>query len=197
MNLFKKPFRATGKAYDITNVNYNLLGLHKKEYFDSNGDLNKLELYVNYNQATDVYTNLAIKEDRVYTRDSNTGLLTTRSTDITWYDMDGGVNATKSNQTKYFSAKKGFVANKRARQNLVDNASMYLYSQLMQNNGGDKTLTDTQIDAFEDMTDSAQSKYIKSNANPLLDIVTNTTESYITEAIRTVLLSILDVSYAA
>ncbi len=157
--------------------------------------MNKLELYTNYDSINDVYTGLAILEDRVYSRDANTGLLKTRVTNITWYDVDGNVNATKTNQTKYFSAKKGFVANKRARQNLIDNASMYLYQELMIANLGDKDATDLQIDAFEGLTDSAQSKYVKSNTIPLLDRLTNTTEPYITPSIRTVLLSILDISY--
>jgi hypothetical protein len=198
-----KTFKAKNTNFDITGENYNLFGLHKKEYFDSLGDLTKIELYTDYDAENDIYTGLAIKEDRAYTRDSSTGLLNTRITNITWYDIDGGINYTKSNITKYFSAKKGFVANKRARQNLIDNASMYLYSELMIANLGDKTATDLQVDDFESLTDSAQSKYVKSNMTPLMDIITNSTDNtkpeyraYITEAIKTVLLSILNVSYA-
>lgn len=203
-NLFRKPFKATSKAYDITSVNYNLLGLHKKEYFDSNGDLNRLEMYTHYDQETDIYTGLAILEERVYSRDASTGLLKTRATSLTWYDVDGNINATKTNQTKYFSAKKGFVANKRARQNLVDNASMYLYKELMIANLGDKNVTDLQIDDFEGLTDSAQSKYVKSNTTPLITILENSTDNtkdeyrdYITPSVKAVLLSILNVSYAS
>ena len=202
-NLFRKPFKATSKAYDITSVNYNLLGLHKKEYFDSNGDLNKLEMYTNYDQQADIYTGLAILEERTYLRDASTGLLKTRTTNITWYDIDGNVNTTKSNVTKFFSAKKGFVANKRARQNIIDKASMYLYQELMITNLGDKNVTDLQIDNFETLTSIEQGSYIKSNTTPLISLITNSTDNakdeyrdYITPSVQAVLLSILNVSYA-
>lgn len=201
--IFNKNFRAKATNTDITNENYNLFGLHKKEYFDSKGDLITLELYKDYDEETQTHTNLAIKENRTYTRDVNTGLLIKRVTQIIWYNVDGEECKTKTNINKYFSPKKGFVANKRARQNLIDNASMYLYSQLMTNNAGDKTQTDIEVDDFESLTDAAQSKYIKSNTLPLLDIVTNSIDNtkdeyrvYITEAMQTVLLSILNINYA-
>lgn len=203
INIFEKPFQATARSEDITQINFNLLGLHKKEFFDTNGDLHKAELYTAYDPETDVYTGLAITEDKVYLRDANTGLLKTRTTAITWYDISGAINVTKTNITKYYSAKKGFVANKRARQNIIDKASMYLYQELMIANAGDKDATDLQIDDFETLTSIAQSSYIKSNTTPLIDIITNSTDNttsdyrdYISVAMKTVLLSILDISYA-
>lgn len=183
-------------------LDFRLFGYHKKEYFDSYGDLHKIEYYKNYDIVNDVYTNLVIKEDRVYSRSSTSGLLETRATTITWYNIEGDVNTTKENITKYYSAKKGFVANKRARRNLIDNASMFLYASLMQNNSGDAAQSEIEVEDFEDLTNLAQSKYINSNTNPLITIITESADvntdnyrSYITVAMRDSLLSILNISY--
>ena len=200
--IYPKYFKAKSSNKDITSVDYNLFGLHKKEYFDTKGDLNKIELYTDYDDINDVYSGLAIKEDRIYLRDATSGILKTRTTTINWYDVDGGVNETKENITKYYSAKKGFVANKRARRNLIDNASMFLYASLMQNNLGDAAQSEIEVEDFEDLTNLAQSKYINSNTNPLITIITESVDvnsdnyrSYITTAMKDTLLSILDVSY--
>ena len=197
--IFNKPFRATGKIDDISMVPISIHELHKKEYFDANGDLYLIEYYTDYEQATDTFTNLAINEERTYSRDTNTGLLVTRTTDITWYDIDGAEAATKIGLLKYYSAKKGFVSNKRARQNIIDQASMYLFSQLLAN---DAVNADANVDDFESLTNSAQSKYINSNIEPLLEIITNSTDNtkpeyrtYITAAMQSVLLSILTINY--
>jgi len=197
--VFSKAFRATGKIDDISMISISIHGLHKKEYFNTNGDLYLIEYYSNYNAETGTFTNLAIKEERTYTRDASTGLLITRVTTITWYDVDGEVIETKSGLLKYYSAKKGFVSNKKARQNIIDQASMYLYSQLIAN---DAPTADSNVDDFEGLTNSAQSKYINSNIEPLLLIITNSTDdtkpeyrAYMTAAMQAVLLGILTINY--
>lgn len=202
IKIFEKKFKARDSITDITNEDYNIYGLHKKEYFDTNGDLVKLEYYTEYDLSTKVFGGLAIKEDRVYLRSASTGLLDTRTTTITWFDVDGGEAEIKTNIVKYYSAKKGFTANKRARMNIIDKASMYLYQELMIANGGDTATTAIQVDDFGTLTDAAQSKYIKSNTQDLMDIIINSTDntkpeyrSYITEAMKAALLSILDINY--
>lgn len=197
--LFPKPFRATGESNDISMIPISIHGLHKKEYFNTDGDLYLVEFYSDYNTETDTFFNLAIKEDRSYERSESTGLLSTRTTTITWYDIDGGVLEKKTGILKYYSSKKGFSANKRARQNIIDQASMYLYSQLLAN---DSVSADANVDDFEGLTNSAQSKYINSNTKDLIDIITESTDNtnpnyrvYITVAMQSVLLNILNINY--
>jgi len=197
--IFGDTFRATGNSNDPSVINFNILGLHKKEYFDTKGDLIKIELYKSYDEETSIFTNLAITDERTYTRSPQTGLIIKRDTVITWYYEGGEVGHTTSTIEKYYSAKKGFVANKRARRNVIDQASMYLYSQLLAN---DAVNADSNVDDFESLTNSAQSKYINSNIQPLLDIITNSTDNtkdeyrdYITAAMQTVLLGILTINY--
>lgn len=193
------PYRATGATEDPRNINYNILGLHKVEHFDGNGDKHRVEYFLNYDEVNEQFIDLAILEERVYTRDANTGLLSLRLMTITWYDTEGVIGIQKIDIPKRYSAKKGFTANKRARQNLIDNASMYLYSQLLVN---DPLTADANVDDYEGLTNAAQSKYINSNTTPLLEVITNSTDNtkpeyraYITEAMRDTLLGILNVSY--
>lgn len=197
--MFSENFRATKKQINPELVDFNILGLHKKEYFDSLGDLIKIELYQTYDEPSETHIDLAVVEDRVYTRSATTGLITKREITITWYYENGEVGSVVTSRVKYYSSKKGFVANKRARGNIIDQASMYLFAQLMAN---DPLTADANVDDFEDLTDSAASKYIKSNTQPLMNIITNSTDNtkpeyrtYITEAMRDVLLTILTVNY--
>jgi len=197
--MFSENFRATKKQINPELVDFNILGLHKKEYFDSFGDLIKIELYQTYDEPSETHIDLAVVEDRIYTRSATTGLITKREITITWYYENGEVGSVVESRCKYYSAKKGFRANKRARKNIIDQASMYLFQQLMSN---DPTTADVNVDDFESLTDSAASKYIKSNMQPLLTIITNSTDNtkpeyrtYITEAMRDVLLTILTISY--
>jgi hypothetical protein len=202
MKRFKRPFKATNKGYDITDTDYNMLGLHKKEVFDNNGDLILIELYTNYNSTNKVFTGLAIQESRIYARNNVSGLPETRISNISWYDVDGNVLYSKNNRIKYYSAKKGFQANKKARTNIVESASMYLFQELLTDNAGDVAATDLQIDDFEAFTTVERSQYINSNIQPLLDKVTNSADinhadhkTYMTEARRDVILGLLNINF--
>ena len=190
-------------SFDYTsnlNIDYRCLGLHKEEVFDINGDIVELNLYREYNDATEIYSEIAVKETRVYIRDAVTGILKKRVTDIKWYDEEGGVILTKTQITKYYTSKKGFRANKKARKNLLEKASVYLYGALM---AVDSNTAEVNKDDFEELTEIAQAKYIKSTTQPLIDTITNSTDNtkpeyrdYITTGIRDTLLTILNVSYS-
>ena len=120
MKMFKKAFMATGGGTDITFINFNHLGLYKKQFFDTKGDLVKNEFYKSYDSVNDIYTDLAIKEERTYSRDNVTGLPQTRVTNVIWYAEDGSIMQERMGITKYYTAEKGFRANKTARKNLLD-----------------------------------------------------------------------------
>lgn len=199
-------FEGKGKmdgGFDYTrnlNIDYRVLGLHKEEVFDDKGDIVELNLYRNYNDSTDIYSEIAVKETRVYTRDAVTGILKKRVTDIKWYDTEGEVILEKQQITKYYTSKKGFRANKKARKNLLEKASVYLYGALI---AADSNTAEVNKDDFEELTEIAQSKYIKSTTQPLIDTITNSTDNtkpeyrdYITTGIRDTLLTILNVSYS-
>lgn len=203
-DIFKGKMRMdqTMDFSEIVDADYRILGLHQQEIQDTNGDIIILKFYRNYDSENDIFSGIAVNEDRVYTRDTSTGLLKKRETSHTWYDIEGNIIATKTQVQKFYSSKKGFQSNKRARQNLIDKASMYLFSALATNNAGDMVLTEIEIDDFESLTDSASSKYLKSNTDPLINIITNSTDNtkpefrgYITAGIQQTLLTILNISY--
>ena len=197
--VFPKPFQMTGDSEDCRHLNFGLYGLHKRETIDSKGDTIRVEYFKDYDPGTTTFSNIAVDENRTYSRDVNTGLAISKVTDIDWYDDEGNIQAQKQSITKYYTLEKGFRINKRARKALIDQASMYLFGVLIGNN---PLTAEANVDDFQDLTDSAVSKYIKSNMQPLLDIITNSTEAaepefraYMTADIRDGLLTILNVSY--
>jgi len=168
-----------------TNINYNILGYHKEETFDSKGDLIILKYYHSYDEQTDTFSNLSVEEIRTYTRDITTGLLTKRETIINWYDDNEVLTETKTNITKYYTAQKGYANNKRARQNLIDKASMYLLSQVGK----------TDATSFLRIAKNEISGYVAGDIQPLLDVISNSTEIYMTATIKATLDVILNISY--
>lgn len=80
-------------------VDYDILGLFKKQTFVK-GDLILVEYFLNYNEVTNVYSGLAIKEERTYYRVDTR--LRKREMTISWYMSDGTVAFSKFN-TKFYS----------------------------------------------------------------------------------------------
>lgn len=182
----KLVFLATDEASDPTTIDYRILGLHKNEIFDAKGDLVLIEYYIDYDDVTDTFSNLAVRETRVYTRDVTTGILVKRETNIDWYDTAGAIGASKSQINKYYTAVKGFESNKQARQNLLNNASMYLLSQVGITDAKAfwKTLGPDDVKDYKNIGDLA-----------IVTSINNSTEPYMTAAIKATLDTILNVTY--
>lgn len=169
----------------LQNIDYRLNGYHKKQTFDAKGDLVTLQYYLNYNSGTGEYSDLMVQENRVYERNVTTTILEKRTITIQWFGS-GEEIATKVIE-KYYSATEGYDANKRARGNLINTASMYLLSQV--------GLTDGK--AFLVTVSADISTYIDGNTQPLLDTISASTEPYMTQAIKDQLNTILNVSYSS
>lgn len=180
------PFLATGTTESPERVNYNLLGLHKNEIFDEKGDLVVVQYFVDYDAETGIHSTMAVEERRTYTRDSNTGVLKQRSTDIDWYNTEGSVGASKTQVNKYYTAVKGFESNKKARQNLLNNASMYLLSQvgLTDAKAFWKTLGQDDVKDYKNIGDLS-----------IIDSINNSVESYMNATIKATLVTILNITY--
>ena len=167
----------------ITNkdADYNLLGYQKDSIFDIKGDLVEVNYYQNFDGI--VYSDLKIKEQRTYTRDLSTGILLKRDSVITWYldGIEAGIKTTE----KYYTTTKGFVSNKRARQNLIDKASMYLFSQIGK--------TDSRL--FWGITKGFVDDYVATGDLALVQAINDSTELYMTVVIKAALDVILNVTY--
>ena len=165
----------------ITDRDYRLNGYHKKETFDSKGDFSTIEYFKNFDGTN--YSGLEVRETRAYTRDVTTGLLTQRTILIEWIS-NGEVIASKT-LTKYYTATKGHTANKKARQNLINDASMYLFAQV------------GKVDAtnFWKIERSSVNDYVNTSDLTIITEIDNSTESYMTQTIKDTLTSILNIVY--
>lgn len=103
---------------------------------------------------------------------------------IHWY-RNNLVVATKAMPPKHYSAKQGYQANKRARANLIDTASMYLLSAVGKENATAYLVT----------LGNNMSFYKDGNITPLIDQIASATEPYMTETVKTQLNNILNVTY--
>jgi hypothetical protein len=168
----------------LTQIDYRIQGFHKDLVFDEKGDLVEVFYYRDYDPQTKQYSNLKVKESRTYTRAVST-LLEKREMLIEWYANDA-VIASK-NTTKYYSEEQGYKANRVARQNLIDKASMYLLSTVGLNNAKE----------FLDGVTTAISTYVDGNIQPLLDLISDSSEPYMTPTVKGTLDTILNISYSS
>lgn len=169
----------------IQNIDYRLNGYHKKETFDTKGDLVILQYYADYDEQSEVYSNLKVQENRTYERDGVTTLLNKRTISIKWYSNAKEV-ASKT-IIKYYSKTEGYQANKRSRTNLIDTASMYLVSQVGLDNAK-SYLANVSADI---------STYIDGNITILIATIQSSSEPYLTEEIKGTLVTILNVPYSS
>ena len=166
----------------ITEENYTIKGYHKKKTYDAKGDLIVLEFYGSYDGIT--YSDLKIKETNVFTRDLTTGLVTKRIKTIEFYK--GGIIIVDTKVTeKFYTASEGYDANKTSRGILINNASMYLLSQV--------GLADGKL--FLDLVVTQVAGYIDGSTQPLLDAVSTSGETYMTPTIKGTLDVILNIVY--
>jgi hypothetical protein len=167
------------------NEDYRTKGFHKKETFDNKGFLTKIEFYKEYDFTTDTYTNLMVDETREFVRDLNTGIPFKRVSTILLYDGNGHLMTTKIHE-KYYTLIQGMSANELARKNVVNKAILYLLFTI-----GDEP---TQTLSAEFMP-SLQAYYL-SNIAPLINTITNSVNPYLTSEIKTILLDMLNFTYA-
>jgi len=166
----------------IQDENYNIKGYHKKKTFDEKGDLVILEYFEEYDGIT--YSILKVKEMNAFTRAVATGLVEKRVKTIEFYK--GGIYMFDTKVLeKYYNATEGYEANKDSRQILINNASMYLLSQV--------GLVDGKL--FLDSVVSQVSGYVDGSSQPLLDAVANSVETYMTPTIKATLDVILNITY--
>jgi len=195
--IFAKNFALTEINLDPSTVDLDKQGLHLKITYDNKMYEIKKEWYKEYNDVDDIFSDLIVKEERIYTWSGP--LPKKKETIYTYYNDEGGIEFIRDTVVKYYTPQKGFKKNKRTREGLLEKASMYLYATLMD---ADINIATANIDDYDDLTELSQAKYVKSNMQPLLTIITNSTDntkseyrSYMTEAMRDTMLSILNITY--
>lgn len=181
---------------------FNIMGFHKKEVFNSLGDLIEIHYYRQFTEANDPrvtgnptdnpFTNLAVKEIRTYFRDT-AGILYKTRIIIEWFDING-IKYQKKDYFKYFDYKKGYLTNKQSLSALIDKASMYLMQQLSINNNSSSIGTAKAKQFLQEVRLEILG-YEKGDRQPLLNAIQITTNSDITTELKTALGGILNVNF--
>ena len=116
---------------DLAKIDYDLRGYHKKRTFNI-GELRVIEYYRNFDIFTDTYSDLIIREERKYLRDTNTGLAYAREMNIHWYLNTDEVGYSILNRMKYYSMAESMQEVRDRRTNLFTDAEKYILFELSQ-----------------------------------------------------------------
>lgn len=178
---FKSPifYKINNTLDDPQNIDYDIMGFHKKRIINK-GELNTIEYYKNYTFSSDTYSDLVVRESRVYTKDS-LGIVMYRDLSIDWFLNDDTVGVTKSYR-KYYSPDAALQEGIDRRSNIINSAKAVLLREL-KNLVGEPT---NQQYAFDFLLGiSAQINYFKEGyTQPLKDAVNNSTKGYMTTSIK-------------
>ena len=112
-------------------INYNLLGLHKKRYFNK-GELYKVEYFKNYNFVTDTFSDLVLHEERAYHRFNE--MVHRRELNICWH-LNTGISGATKQTTKYYTQEESFAAGERRRRNCITNLKIGAVGLIMDLSG--------------------------------------------------------------
>ena len=140
-----KILSITGEISNPLNIDYNILGLYKKITIVK-GELQCIEYYKNFDGTT--YSDLIVKEDRVYTR-TPLGLAISRLQTSTWYMEDDSIGLVKET-TKYYSMQASIEEAISRRKNITAEAKIYCLTHFGEANAIGLLLSlKTEIELFE------------------------------------------------
>jgi hypothetical protein len=168
-------YKLTDSVVNPSDINYDIFGLIKKRTVIS-GELISVEYYSSYDEKTDIYSNLVVKESKTYNRDS-INIILSRTTKIDWYLTDGTVGCSKE-LIKYYAPDEAIAEGVERRRTMISFAKNTLLSELR------KIYSDTtsQQYAYDLLISlSTEIKYFEDGyTQPLIDGVNNSTKSYLT-----------------
>ncbi len=175
-------FMASGNTEPVFDTPFrkpNTYGLFEKGVIDSKGDVTLLEMYKDYDEETEEFSNLAVKETRTYYRNS-VGIVTKRLIVIKWYRENGCIASRDKEFTKFFNAVEGLIQNQKSRTNLTNQAGLWVTGDLIAEYGAEAGETKAQ-EFLESITEQAVIYKNAIDIAPLVAAVNNTTYDYMTE----------------
>jgi hypothetical protein len=117
-----KTFKLTGNSDVPINEDFRLFGLFCKEIF-STGWLVRKEYYKSYNASTNVYSDLVLTDEYMYTTNS-AGFVSYRDEIIKWYLVDDTIGEVKSIR-KYYNLQAAIAESITRRKNILDEVKTY------------------------------------------------------------------------
>lgn len=173
-----EKFRLNNSYESPENINYDILMLHKKRSIVK-GELLSVEYYKNYNGVT--YTELCVKENRIYTRNT-IGLIVSRTLKIDWYNTDGSIGCSvTSPQPKYYDFQAQIQEGVNRRGNIISEAKIYAIEILGLPYSFD----------FLSSLKTPLDLYIQGYTQPLKDGVANSVKPYLNQTIKDTIINIL------
>lgn len=152
-------------------LDYNIMGLHKKRYF-SKGELYKIEYYGYYDFATDHYAYLVLHEDRTYHRINE--MVYRRELDICWHTNLNVSGSTKHTE-KYYTQAESFAVGERRRRNCITNLKIGAVGLIMAVSGVSQLDAEQIGWAFLDEFQSEITVYVEGAQQFLLNAIATTT----------------------
>jgi len=176
MTVISSKFKIHSKYDSPELFDYDIMGFHKKRTIIK-GELSIIEYYKYYNGID--YSDLIVRETRIYTRNS-LGLVLYRTLVSDWYLENGNIGYTKTN-IKYYSPQESINEGIIRRENVIDEAKIYVLNTVGQSNAFDLLNTvKSYIELYKD-----------GYKQPLLDSISSIDKSYLTQTIKNNIVSIL------
>jgi hypothetical protein len=171
-------YKITGDTSDPKNLNYDILGFHKKRTIVK-GELVKAEYFRNFDGV--IYSDLILEENRTFNRDA-IGIVQTRDISIKWYLEDDTVGCTKT-WTKYYNADEAIQEGIDRRSNMISVAKTTLLRELALVHG----VPTNQQYGFDLLTSvgTEMKWFTEGHTQPLRDAINNSTKPYMTPVIKT------------
>jgi len=151
------------------NLDYDIIGLHKKRTL-SKGELVVVEYYGKYDSG--VYSNLIIREERVYYRVNQ--MVSRREMDIKWYLNDGTVGTTK-HTIKYYSTTESMQELDSRRSNIISDLKINTVGLVMLCSGVTSVAAQTIARPMVSTYNLEISKYLQGYEQELRTAVANDT----------------------
>jgi hypothetical protein len=172
-------FKINNSIDDPQNIDYDIMGYHKKRTINK-GELNTIEYYKNYIFSSDTYSDLVVRESRVYIKDT-IGVVIYRDLSIEWFLNDDTVGVTKVFR-KFYTPEAALQEGIDRRSNIINTAKSALLKGLKDVYGEPIN----QQYAFDFLLGiSAQINYFKEGyTQPLKEAVNNSTKAYMSPAIK-------------
>jgi hypothetical protein len=165
------------------NENYRTKGYYVTETNDSKGFVSQRNYYKSYDEGTDTYSNLKVREDITNTYDPVTGLITKENKISRWYK--NGQEMTSKVKVSNLDSIQGYQRAQKGRAKLAAVAGMQLMGAVGQ--------PDAQ--AFLSTVIQEREEYIAGNRAPLVAAINASTESYMTQTVKDTLVATLDIDY--
>ena len=162
-------------------VDYNLLGLHKKRTFVK-GELQKIEYFANYDPSTQTHSTLILREERSYIRNAD-DYLDHRILTITWMFNDETEGQQKQT-TKFYAIEEAVAEGKRRRENIVNSLKFSTVALIAQTQQITIIAAEDAAKPFLRSIITDIDLFVAGDKDPLIDNITNnTTDSFLDDVI--------------